>query len=140
MNTFSTKFDVANNSSHTKTGNEGSGSLEIKEVAYFVRSMTTGREKTFINLNEWSDRMGPLISKWDLDGNGTMELHEICTMMLCDENFDMTMPAEARSQLLQLMNVEEPQMINGELKKAHQDKSLQRSHHTTIPSTSPPSS
>ena len=114
------QFDQSNNSKFSK--DKGSGSMEIEEVAHFVKNYTTGREKTFLGHDDFMERLAPVVKKWDLDGNGTMELHEMCIMMLCDENFSVEMDEEAKRELLQLLNAEMPQMIQGKLQSGHEDK------------------
>ena len=85
--------------------------MDKEEVAQMVWKLHG--KKT--SLTEVRKKVLPLLGKWDLDGNGTLEFPEFVSMLLCDDNFSMKVDPQLEIEVMHLMNAHQPQVIDGEL-------------------------
>jgi len=110
---LSERFSHANNSSHAVA--PGQGSMRVAETAFLVQQFAG--LKPCLTLKETIDRIEPIMQKWDLDGNGTMEFDELVTMLLCDDTFSTLLTGKSKTSLLLLVASEAPTVIRGKLLK-----------------------
>jgi len=87
----------------------GDGSLTHIEMASLMLRLCGGQSKQF------QKRLAPVVIKWDLDGNSTLEFNEFVNMMLCDDNFRLGIPKRVCSNIVMLINTEQPGCVNGEI-------------------------
>jgi len=97
---------------------KGDGSLELMESCVFIRKMMGQQFVKSLKLEAFAARLKPILQQWDLDSNGTLEFHEICVMVMTDQNFNLDLPNDVQTELLAFMSAETPQLVRCRLRRA----------------------
>jgi len=114
LNIFAELFAEANNM--RSSAQKGNGSLGLIEVAAMIRKLQPD-QALGLSVDAYAEKIRPVVTSWDINGNGTLEFHELCTMLLTDNAFCFVMHESARTELLCLFSTETPHLINGKLRR-----------------------